>query len=337
MTDIWPLRNLGPSDYWGRTVEGRIRGLKNRRDQIVQVDSGMNRSHAASEQDLTRSITETARIAEELEEQIKNFPSYFVRARSAEGFGIGGAWLTIASVDVPPPLDATEVAVTAIAAVSSVQPASSTSHFEWPFPLSLVTSEFGPRPPLPFHNGIDFGVGIGTPIPAAGDGQVILKGFYSDWGNYIRVSHSHITGGSTWTGYAHLNTPATVNLGDWVTKGQIIGPSGDTGFVTGPHLHFETAVNGNERINPRDWMAIFGGTVSTVSEIRARIVIDGVASPEFIPTSVAAVQNIRLNFGRSTTPLGQTSVALQVRTTAGTTIPSEPGTRASLQVTGGFY
>lgn len=140
--------------------------------------------------------------------------------------------------------------------------------FIWPFPPDPVADpddEFGPRPPLPFHNGKDFsglvGASYGAPIIAMGDGQVIISQIWNgdtdpsslqSLGNYVRLSH----GGGLLTGYAHMNDTPLVNFGDSVVQGQTLGYVGDTGYTFGAHLHLETWEDG-VRINPRDWMSAY--------------------------------------------------------------------------------
>ncbi len=86
------------------------------------------------------------------------------------------------------------------------------------------------------HNGMDIGAPIGTPVYAAADGQVVrvdYNGRNYQYGRYILIDH----GNGLSSLYAHLSG-AAVGSGQSVTKGQLIGHVGATGFVTGPHLHF---------------------------------------------------------------------------------------------------
>jgi murein DD-endopeptidase MepM/ murein hydrolase activator NlpD len=89
------------------------------------------------------------------------------------------------------------------------------------------------------HNGIDLRASIGTPVKAAMDGVVsgigntdLFRGCYS-FGKWVMVKHAN--GLSTL--YAHLSLPL-VSLGQALTTGELLGYSGNTGFTTGPHLHF---------------------------------------------------------------------------------------------------
>lgn len=90
-----------------------------------------------------------------------------------------------------------------------------------------------------WHNGIDFGVPVGTPILAAESGMVVASGNQDAYcprgayGRFIVINHNN---GLT-TLYAHLSRQI-VSAGSKVERGQVIGYSGRTGYATGPHLHF---------------------------------------------------------------------------------------------------
>ena len=90
-----------------------------------------------------------------------------------------------------------------------------------------------------YHSGTDFRAKIGTPIIASNDGKVVLARdrFYA--GNSIIIDH----GQGIYTCYYHLSE-FKVKEGDMVRKAQLIGLSGDTGRITGPHLHFSFRVGG---------------------------------------------------------------------------------------------
>ncbi|MEK7461198.1 MAG: M23 family metallopeptidase, partial [Patescibacteria group bacterium] len=91
------------------------------------------------------------------------------------------------------------------------------------------------------HTGIDYRANVGTAVAAAADGRVIeiTHGWAGGWGNSILVDH----GGGWTTRYAHLSDNV-VGVGNSVGQGQLIGYSGNTGRSTGPHLHFESRING---------------------------------------------------------------------------------------------
>lgn len=90
-----------------------------------------------------------------------------------------------------------------------------------------------------YHNGFDFGKFLGAEILAAEDGVVLSMGnqdsycYRGAYGKFIVIKHNN---GLT-TLYAHLSGQ-TVKAGQEVTRGQLIGYMGKTGWATGPHLHF---------------------------------------------------------------------------------------------------
>jgi peptidoglycan DL-endopeptidase CwlO len=108
----------------------------------------------------------------------------------------------------------------------------------WPASGS-ISSGFGMRWGR-LHAGIDIPLPEGTGLRAADSGRVVVAGPMGGYGNYICIQH----GGSLSTCYGHLSSIG-VSVGQSVSQGQVIGASGNTGNSTGPHLHFETRVNGN--------------------------------------------------------------------------------------------
>lgn len=116
----------------------------------------------------------------------------------------------------------------------------------WPT-SGRVTSEYGYRWGR-MHAGIDIGAGTGTPIRAAQAGEVIFAGSQSGYGNTVIISH----GGGFSTLYGHQSRIASRD-GQSVARGDVIGYVGSTGRSTGPHLHFETRLNGSAQ-NPRAYL-----------------------------------------------------------------------------------
>jgi len=116
-------------------------------------------------------------------------------------------------------------------------PPPSNGQLGWPV-VGPVTSGFGIRWGR-MHEGIDIGVGSGTPVHAAAAGTVVYAGWMSGYGNIVVLDH----GNGLSTAYAH-NTSLIVGLGARVGKGFVIALSGSTGHSTGPHVHFEVRVNG---------------------------------------------------------------------------------------------
>lgn len=115
----------------------------------------------------------------------------------------------------------------------------------WPTASQRITATFH-DPDYPFkatigqHSGLDIGVGQGTVVKATEAGYVAKVGIGTKWyGNYVMIIH----GGNITTLYGHLSSVG-VTQDQYVTKGQQIGLSGNTGFSSGPHLHFEVRSNG---------------------------------------------------------------------------------------------
>jgi Meckel syndrome type 1 protein len=123
-----------------------------------------------------------------------------------------------------------------------------------------VTSGFGPRWGRN-HDGVDIAAPSGTAIRAAECGVVSFSGVQSGYGNMVCVKHSS----RFETCYAHMSRKA-VSAGQEVAKGQVIGYVGCTGNCTGPHLHFETRVDGAAR-DPRPYLG--GSAVPGAPTVRA--------------------------------------------------------------------
>jgi murein DD-endopeptidase MepM/ murein hydrolase activator NlpD len=101
------------------------------------------------------------------------------------------------------------------------------------------------------HDGTDFAASCGTPIRAAADGVVIESGYSGAWGNRLVVEHGMVRGRYIATAYNHMTSYA-VRSGA-VSRGQVIGYIGSTGYSTGCHLHFNLYVNGTP-VNPMAWL-----------------------------------------------------------------------------------
>lgn len=124
-------------------------------------------------------------------------------------------------------------------------------------------SFFGPDQP---HTGVDIPAPEGTPVLAAASGQVLWAGrglLFGDnaeddpYGIAVAIVHNFGWDNQTlYTLYAHLSE-LRVSKGDYVEAGEVIALSGDTGFTTGPHLHFEVRIGSNnyyQTLNPELWL-----------------------------------------------------------------------------------
>jgi murein DD-endopeptidase MepM/ murein hydrolase activator NlpD len=122
----------------------------------------------------------------------------------------------------------------------------------WPA-RGRLSSYFGYRPdPFTgirrFHAGLDIVINSSTPVRAAAGGIVSDVGYNANFGNYIILSHS----GGLQTLYGHLSSSA-VAKGAKVAQGTMIGLSGNTGYSTGPHLHFGVFKSG-VGVNPLKYL-----------------------------------------------------------------------------------
>jgi murein DD-endopeptidase MepM/ murein hydrolase activator NlpD len=98
------------------------------------------------------------------------------------------------------------------------------------------------------HTGTDFRGNVGDPIRATAAGTVTHAGWSGGYGNMVEVDH----GNGLSTRYGHLSE-IEATVGETVRAGQVIGRLGSTGRSTGPHLHYETRVDG-EAVDPERFL-----------------------------------------------------------------------------------
>jgi len=120
---------------------------------------------------------------------------------------------------------------------------------------SVITSQFGSGRSFngkltARHLGVDFRGAVGEPVRAANRGVVALVDNFFLAGNVVYIDH----GGGVVTSYFHLSK-TLVSVGDIVKRGQVIGLVGNTGRVTGPHLHWAARYGANT-VNPLDLLSI---------------------------------------------------------------------------------
>jgi murein DD-endopeptidase MepM/ murein hydrolase activator NlpD len=99
-----------------------------------------------------------------------------------------------------------------------------------------------------FHDGVDLAVAPGTPVHAVADGVVAYAGWYSGYGLYVLIDHGY----GIQSFYGH-NSRLLVHTGEVVKRGETIALSGDTGWSTGPHVHFGIHVDGLS-VNPLEYV-----------------------------------------------------------------------------------
>lgn len=132
---------------------------------------------------------------------------------------------------------------------------------QWPFAVGVhIGSGYGARPGCPIgcstdHKGQDFNPGYGAPIQSIADG-VVIESTDSGGAFGVKIVIEHVIDGQVVRSlYGHMiNGSRTVQVGDPVTVGQVIGQTGNTGRSTGPHLHFEILLGGTEHVDPLAWL-----------------------------------------------------------------------------------
>lgn len=176
-------------------------------------------------------------------------------------------------------------------------PETDTESIVWPLPQSQVSSGFGYRTVPPgtsdffgtgsyFHNGLDFGSAMGTPIVAAADGIVAQSAPNNEgygYGTVVTIHHL-VNGKKMNTTYGHVRPDSLkFKVGDTVKAGQVVAGVGSEGNSTGPHLHFvvtegiytiQSEINRGpaNNIDPAQWLASNGAKQTTPS-------LDGSGSP----------------------------------------------------------
>ncbi|MDQ7045255.1 MAG: M23 family metallopeptidase [Sulfurimonas sp.] len=141
-------------------------------------------------------------------------------------------------------------------------------HSKFILPMdSFITSDFGKARVYNdtlkgYHSGTDFRAKVGTPIIASNDGVVVLSKdrFYS--GGTVILDH----GQGIYTCYYHMSK-LDAKLGSKIKKGEVIGLSGQSGRVTGPHLHFSVRVDGVQ-VDPLQFVTLMNTNLLNKEEIQ---------------------------------------------------------------------
>jgi murein DD-endopeptidase MepM/ murein hydrolase activator NlpD len=98
------------------------------------------------------------------------------------------------------------------------------------------------------HTGLDFRAASGDPIRATANGKVVSSGWAGGYGRMVEIDH----GNGLSTRYGHMSE-VNVKVGDQIRIGQVIGAVGSTGRSTGPHLHYETRIDG-DAVDPQKFL-----------------------------------------------------------------------------------
>lgn len=354
MAKTFPRRDLGPAEYWGRTVENRLQNAEKVWGIQGQSLAGQSRATSSTFQSIGNQIERLQVVQSEI-------PYIDTASTYEQGFAVPSGWTTIASL---PLLTGGKRAFNIIAYgnlnINDTGGAAGPGLFIWPFSPSLITSEYGPRDGR-FHEGTDFAGGAasaGNNIPATSGGTVYIQGYHSDWGNRIMIYHGVYSGFEIYTHYCHMQSPSPLSVGASVTQGQTVGQVGNTGLSFGAHLHYETHMvppggsliwdpdnpgYGSDRtaVDVRDFMDIYGDpTTSYDLGMRCRIQINGVNSRVFHPFRNTFVPPDLPNsfypvYGRTSgTAASTVTVSLQAFSTVG--ISAQSSNRAVLTAEGIF-
>ncbi len=140
---------------------------------------------------------------------------------------------------------------------TETDPLTSPESFIWPVnEVARVTSCFGVRTLLggfSNHKGLDIGLKQGTPIIASKDGLVEyfeVSTLPISYGTFVVLKHED----NTRTLYGHLTPQLNLTRGQLIKQGEIFALSGNTGFSTGPHLHFEIISASGEKVDPAGFL-----------------------------------------------------------------------------------
>lgn len=151
-------------------------------------------------------------------------------------------------------------AACAVAAPAAAKPAGGLSHararhiasartlleFSWPAEGTITT------PFTPYHHGLDIGMLRSLDVRAAAPGKVVSVGYATGFEGYGNIVLVQVTPDVA-TLYAHLSA-YKVHAGETVTRGELLGIAGCTGYCTGVHLHFEVRQNG-VAVDPRKFLS----------------------------------------------------------------------------------
>ncbi|MDX2084980.1 MAG: peptidoglycan DD-metalloendopeptidase family protein [Candidatus Melainabacteria bacterium] len=211
-------------------LQSKNRLLTEKKNELHQQQMKLERTIEAID-DYQSQITQRIQVDRQLRDKYKRDADYYVRAERE---------LLRESSDIT-------AEIRRMTRRASPNVSGSTGMFSWPL-NGRITSNFGYRThPIHrrrlMHTGLDISAPRGTPIRAADGGQVIYAGWRGGYGRVVIINHGNKRGRNMTTLYGHMNGFA-VGSGQNVSKGQVVGYVGSTGYATGPHLHFEVRVDG---------------------------------------------------------------------------------------------
>ena len=150
------------------------------------------------------------------------------------------------------------------------------------------------------HTGLDFRAATGDPVRATANGKVLSSGWMGGYGRMVEIDH----GNGLSTRYGHLSE-IHVKVGDVVRIGQVIGAVGSTGRSTGPHLHYDTRIDGDAgrsaEIPARGRQAQLRASIAR-SELACSLINRAKTTP-MLPSSTSPKRNRRARVGEFFCPM----------------------------------
>ena len=220
-------------------------------DRLADLTRSLTVAEASQQETLGRLQIAAADQASRYRDAFGEAGLSLSRFAAADGDALGGPFVPLDAKAVASPFERAALTLRAtLDEAATLKTAAGHVPFDKPLPgAPEVTSPFGARTD-PFlgrpalHTGIDLRDGTGTDVAATAPGRVISAGPVSGYGLMVEIDH----GAGLTTRYAHLSM-AAVGAGQQVARGETIGQVGATGRATGPHLHYETRIDG-EPVDP---------------------------------------------------------------------------------------
>lgn len=239
-----------PPAAWRKDVPGEgLDALTYRLLSAIERETGQRPALESDDELFVATHRETRRRARGWNEERAALVAEVMRATDAGEATVGSLrraraalrWDRLAALRMPAVDRAlVEKALARADALIPREPVTQAAGLEWPVDPVRITSRFGVRiDPVSrvgarMHTGIDLAALEGQAVWAAGAGEVVFAGRRGGYGLHVDVRHE----GGLVTRYAHLSE-SEVRVRDRVEAGALIGRAGQSGRVTGPHLHFE--------------------------------------------------------------------------------------------------
>lgn len=223
-------------------------------DRADRLFVNINRSLRAIENEQISRISTLTAKAHQVSDRIADALDKAGLKGVAEGYGRDGVGGPLVPVSAATAFDAhVDELDSALERLDKLKARTQLYPLANPLPGQPVSSRFGyRRDPIlgtqALHAGMDFRASVGMPIRATGNGKVVRAGWNGGYGRMVEIAHAD--GYST--RYAHMSK-LSVSKGDVVTKGTILGRSGNSGRSTGPHLHYEVRRDGRP-VNPLQYI-----------------------------------------------------------------------------------